>query len=700
MISMKCLLLMIVMVGNYLALSQEAAAQNSSSQHNMVRQSTITPTNVILNYENPSHTFEIQYPHDWKLVGSNDKKFELAIPSLPQVTFSIDILPSNFALVQLVGADIISYKQRLTAFKLVDSAGSTVAGSPAYKVVYSYLNSQHLFEVMRIWTKIANQVYFLAYSSESQEFSTYLPVAQQMIDSLHIQAPLPSRENALSFKGPVSQYSGLRVSSDPYAITVNPETGTIYVSNLHSNTISVVDGSTDKLLASIYVGNSPSTVVVNPSSEKLYVTNSGSNTVSVVDTLTNKKTTDIMVGSKPIDLALDPFGGGLDSFIFVANSGDNTVSVLDGLTNRLLDNFTVGNQPDSIFVNPLTKTLYVANALSNSVSVFDYGLTRSGQFQSTKVSDISVGSFPISMSLNLNTNILYVLNELSGSISIINGSTYQKLSDMPVGSSPADLYINPYTHMVDVANYGSGTISIIDGLTRQKITDIPVGGSPFALTYNPITRITYVTDQSSHVLTEISNNTVLAGISFNVKPPNSGNINCNQEKMPSNHYVRYAIGTALDCKVAANAGYAFSSWTSDLNTADSNSTETTFKVFRYGNLTANFVVPFQISFPKQYWEGLYVVLLSVIIPAVASWSIPAILGWLSRRSQRQNFSQCMAAIIRIHDNYLHDNRYLKQLEEKRNEIADILTNGKITESQYGILNEKISYYENEVERSQ
>ena len=49
---------------------------------------------------------------------------------------------------------------------------------------------------------------------------------------------------------------------------------------------------------------------------------------------------------------------------------------------------------------------------------------------------------------------------------------------------------------------------------------------------------------------------------------------------------------------------------------------------------------------------------------------------------------------------VHPEGYLKLLEEKRNEIARSLTEGKITDSQYDILNSKISGYRDESITSQ
>lgn len=48
------------------------------------------------------------------------------------------------------------------------------------------------------------------------------------------------------------------------------------------NTMSVIDGATNAVVATIAVGALPSDVAVSPDSSRVYVTNSGDHTVSVI----------------------------------------------------------------------------------------------------------------------------------------------------------------------------------------------------------------------------------------------------------------------------------------------------------------------------------------------------------------------------------------------------------------------------------
>ncbi|WP_072498642.1 YncE family protein, partial [Mycobacterium tuberculosis] len=64
---------------------------------------------------------------------------------------------------------------------------------------------------------------------------------------------------------------------------VNPVTGLVFVTNFDSNTVSVIDPTTNTVTGSpITVGTAPTGVAVNPVTGEVYVTNFAGDTVSVI----------------------------------------------------------------------------------------------------------------------------------------------------------------------------------------------------------------------------------------------------------------------------------------------------------------------------------------------------------------------------------------------------------------------------------
>ena len=98
----------------------------------------------------------------------------------------------------------------------------------------------------------------------------------------------------------------------------------MYVVNGLSDTVSVIDGSTNTVVATIPVGKTPSGIAFNPDNGNVYVTNKVNHTVSVIDGSTNTVLGTIAVGDRPFGIAYNPDNGNL----YVTNEDSNTVSVI------------------------------------------------------------------------------------------------------------------------------------------------------------------------------------------------------------------------------------------------------------------------------------------------------------------------------------------------------------------------------------
>src|SRR5258708_31736663 len=103
------------------------------------------------------------------------------------------------------------------------------------------------------------------------------------------------------------------------------KTNYAYVANNATNTVSVINTSTNAVVKTIAVGSGPYAVAINQAGSNAYVANFSSNTVSVITTSTNTVTATIAVGSGPTNLVFAPNG----KTAFVTNSTSNSVSVIN-----------------------------------------------------------------------------------------------------------------------------------------------------------------------------------------------------------------------------------------------------------------------------------------------------------------------------------------------------------------------------------
>jgi hypothetical protein len=97
-----------------------------------------------------------------------------------------------------------------------------------------------------------------------------------------------------------------------------------------------------------------------------------------------------------------------------------------------------------------------------------------------------------------------------------------------------------------------------------------------------------------------------------------------------------------------------------------------FPVTRYGTLTAIFTQQTPITIPAAFWAPLY-----ALIPG---FFVPSIIGWLNGRRQRGHLSKHIDIIEREHP----------ELETINKEIEKLYLDGKINDSHYKLLKDKIS----------
>src|SRR5205823_6634266 len=77
----------------------------------------------------------------------------------------------------------------------------------------------------------------------------------------------------------------------PIGIAFDPNNGNMYVTNQGSNTVSVIDSTTNTVIATIPVGTTPFAIAFDPKNDDMYVVNNGNtndrdNSVSVIAPLT------------------------------------------------------------------------------------------------------------------------------------------------------------------------------------------------------------------------------------------------------------------------------------------------------------------------------------------------------------------------------------------------------------------------------
>jgi YVTN family beta-propeller protein len=204
------------------------------------------------------------------------------------------------------------------------------------------------------------------------------------------------------------------VGSNPFELLYNPVNDKVYVADITSDTVSVINSQTDEVDATINVGDSPRNLIYNPENGDVYVANIGTDivsptdTVSVINSQTDEVDATITVGDTPVGLAYNSDNNQL----YVANGESDNVSVIDTISNTVIKTITVGDSSVWVTYNPDFGKVYVTNGGNDSVSVIDTS-------SNTVIETINVGDTPRLLFYNSENNRVYIANFAGGTISVI-----------------------------------------------------------------------------------------------------------------------------------------------------------------------------------------------------------------------------------------------------------------------------------------
>jgi serine/threonine-protein kinase len=157
-----------------------------------------TTPKSLLTYQNSTYGIKLQYPSSWdKEVNGTKQDTETDIvtfyPPASNSNASLDVSiddisdEKGISLAQYANDGLSDLKQSLHNFKSIGlTTNNTLAGLPAYKSLYTYVDGKNTFKDMEIGVIKGDKAYILTYEAGTDEFDKYLPTIQQTLNSFQI----------------------------------------------------------------------------------------------------------------------------------------------------------------------------------------------------------------------------------------------------------------------------------------------------------------------------------------------------------------------------------------------------------------------------------------------------------------------------------------------------------------------------------
>jgi YVTN family beta-propeller protein len=184
-----------------------------------------------------------------------------------------------------------------------------------------------------------------------------------------------------------------------HLLVQHPSKPLIYISNINSGTVSVIDIELEKVIKIIPCSESTEGIDISPDGSELWVSNIKDNTITVIDTNTYNIIDTFSTGKEPLRLKFSKDG----NYCLISNSKEGTISVYDTTTKKQIKTIPLpGNK------NILDKIIYHTPR-------------------------------PVGILMHPNGTYAFVSNFTAGRIEVINMETFTLVSSIDVGQMPDGL---------------------------------------------------------------------------------------------------------------------------------------------------------------------------------------------------------------------------------------------------------------------
>jgi YVTN family beta-propeller protein len=290
----------------------------------------------------------------------------------------------------------------------------------------------------------------------------------------------------------------------------SPDGKTIAVVSIGSNSVTFIDTSTNSVRHTTYIGRSPHEAFFTPNGRELWVTVRGEDYISVIDPRTFREIRRIKTPGGPGMTIFSPDG----KYGYICSSFNPELVVVD------VDSHTiVGRQPQpSPFCPNIAATpdgaqvWYTLKDIGKTVVI-----NAKPPFDTLAVIDNGPITNHVNFVDNANGKFAYITVGGLNEVQVFRRSDFSRVATIPVGKLPHGVWPSGDGTRIYVGLENADAMAAIDTLSNRVIATIPIGQAPQAVNYVPNAASSGDGEQGLQPLG-------LAGMAAHIVlgPPNSG----------------------------------------------------------------------------------------------------------------------------------------------------------------------------------
>jgi YVTN family beta-propeller protein len=264
-----------------------------------------------------------------------------------------------------------------------------------------------------------------------------------------------------------------------HGLGYSPDSKTLAVVSVASNSVTLIVTATNKVRGVVYVGRSPHEAFFTLDGRELWVTVRGENYVSVIDPLAMKEVRRIEMANGPGMTIFSPDG----KYGFVCSSFTPEMAVVDAVSHQIVNRVAQASPfCPNIAVTPENDEVWITLKDVGKVQVF----SAKPPFAQKALLETGPITNHVNFVNNRNGKFAYVSIGGTNEVRVFRrGVNPESIATIPVGELPHGLWPSGDGARVYVAFENGGVAAAIDTLSNKVIANIPIGQTSQALVYVP-----------------------------------------------------------------------------------------------------------------------------------------------------------------------------------------------------------------------